>query len=182
MTSYIVTPSFCRHCGEALRNGKELQAHVAVRHPTPTSAVLRTNITTNSNIYCDVCEREFTHEGALQMHISNSKVHKRDKRRLLLSADARETTKTLVPTTDSTGNGTRNTTESFQHGNNYWSKIPDSQQAVALAALEACLNLTQDLQKHQYLLRPYSAEDIAGLRRCMNCDGTFQLSDEQQYI
>lgn len=45
-----------------------------------------TNITTT---YCEICQREFPHEGALQMHVNNSKVHQKElrKRGALLQAE-----------------------------------------------------------------------------------------------
>jgi hypothetical protein len=51
--------------------------------------------------YCNICEREFVHEAALQMHVQKSKVHKKEARRLEKSTAPTEveTTPQLVSNT-----------------------------------------------------------------------------------
>lgn len=58
---------------------------------------------------------------------------------------------------------------SFQHGDNYWSVVPLTEQQQALALLEARCHPEEDLVKNQHVVRPYGPEDFAGLRRCKYC-------------
>lgn len=54
-----------------------------------------------------------------------------------------------------------------------WSSIQVSEQFIELQALKESRHSLFDLQKNQYLLYPFGPDDIAGLRRCKNCNGTF---------
>jgi hypothetical protein len=90
---------FCRHCGVKQGSMPELRHHVAIRHfhsigapgrPTsePGNGTIAAAVQTFGVVtepkrtipYCDVCEREFTDEAALRMHVQNSKIHKNVKR------------------------------------------------------------------------------------------------------
>lgn len=63
---------------------------------------------------------------------------------------------------------------SFQYGINHWSIIPISQQPAMLDALSKHCHSLEHLWKNQYLLHPYSSDDIASLGKCRNCRGRFQ--------
>lgn len=54
-----------------------------------------------------------------------------------------------------------------------WSSIRVSEQLIEFQALKESCHSLFDLQKNQYLLYPFGPDDIAGLRRCKNCNGTF---------
>ena len=51
--------------------------------------------------------------------------------------------------------------------------IPFFQHAVELESLSEHCHTSEDLRKHQYLLRQYTDDDIAGLCRCENCGGDY---------
>ena len=54
-----------------------------------------------------------------------------------------------------------------------WSSIRVSEHLIEFQALKESCHSLFDLQKNQYLLYPFGPDDIAGLRRCKNCNGTF---------
>jgi hypothetical protein len=178
--------------------------------------------------YCDVCEREFRNESALQSHLANSKEHKKWERKQR-SEQARSAQQLAASTAPSvqrhfTGfamavvpdpanlmqfsaagnfstpqtsagtlfgssdqqrvaNGTTgnrslfNGWGSFQHGNNHWSVVPTEEQQATLDLLAAHCHTAEDLEKNQYVLRPYGPEELDGLWRCKNCNGELLSCD-----
>ncbi|KAI9727416.1 MAG: hypothetical protein M1834_008422 [Cirrosporium novae-zelandiae] len=126
--------------------------------------------------YCDVCDRQFKDERALQMHLRAAAVHRR------LKGNQR-----AVPPTQQTNKKRDNTTSSwvpreplvqadpdanigtFQYGNNEWSVISATETTEALEVLSKSCHDILDLSRHHYLIRPYADEDIALLRKCKNC-------------
>src|SRR5436190_6480037 len=90
-------PCFCRQCGEKQTDRKDLRRHIALQHLPPTatghpqSFVYQNKKTIHPSgtvpepkmtVRCEICEREFVHDEALQMHVQNSKVHKKEERKL----------------------------------------------------------------------------------------------------
>ena len=109
--------TFCRQCGEKQRGRKELRHHIALRHLPPTATrhpqssvyeddtkkTIHASGTTSEPkmpSYCDICEREFAHAGALQMHVQNSKIHKKEARKQRISAQEKEVKTTPQPSSD----------------------------------------------------------------------------------
>jgi hypothetical protein len=182
----------------------------------------------NRKSYCDVCEREFKNDSALQSHISNSKEHKKWERRQR-SEQARNAQQAAAALSAASSSpqyldgvaiapdvvpGPANLTQlsapgnytslqesstgtllgfsaqqqvasgaplfdgwsSFQHGNNYWSVAPVEEWQDTLDLLAAHCHTAEDLEKNQYVLRPYGPEDLEGLYRCKNCNGELRLS------
>ncbi|KAF8252026.1 hypothetical protein K440DRAFT_578380 [Wilcoxina mikolae CBS 423.85] len=173
-TNFGSSNFFCRHCGDRLATRSELRFHLATRHPslTATNAAGRqtfirgTGADTNATRpdqtkFCDVCEREFKNEAGLQMHVQNSKVHKKAKRQQL-----KETNNATLPSSSATMIPSTRTP-----GYNHWTVVPASQQPVVLEALVTKCHSPDDLLKNQYLLQPYGPEDFEALRKCKNCGG-----------
>ncbi|KAF8534977.1 ribonuclease H-like domain-containing protein, partial [Trichophaea hybrida] len=165
---------FCRHCGDRLATRSELRYHLTTRHPSPTvtnaagrqSLIRGTGTDSNptpptQSKFCDVCEREFRNEAGLQMHVQNSKVHKKAKRQQLKEANnatLSSSSKTVIPST-------------ITPGYNHWTVVPTSQQLTVFETLIANCHSPDDLLKNQYLLQPYGPEDFEALRKCKNCGG-----------
>ena len=57
-------------------------------------------------VYCDVCQREFINEGAFQMHVQNSKIHKTEVKRQRKSKRAREVNNAQLPASSTVVSGT----------------------------------------------------------------------------
>lgn len=66
-------------------------------------------------------------------------------------------------------------------GDERWSVIRASEQLVEFQALSEKCHSLDDLQRQSYLLRPFEPKDIAGLRKCKNCNGTFQITKSLVY-
>lgn len=125
---------------------------------------------------CDVCEREFKNPAALQAHINHSKFHEKLVRQQRPSQPAVASVSQPVPIVDEFASvSVVRGIDSLKHGNNNWTVVPDSQQAEALQALKNHCHSTIDLLKHNYVLKPVTAEDIDDLRKCKNCGGKFQI-------
>ncbi|KAI5849906.1 ribonuclease H-like domain-containing protein [Tricharina praecox] len=119
---------------------------------------------------CDVCEREFKNPAALQAHINHSKFHEKLVRQQRPSQPAVASVSQPVPIVDEFASvSVVRGIDSLKHGNNNWTVVPDSQQAEALQALKNHCHSTIDLLKHNYVLKPVTAEDIDDLRKCKNC-------------
>lgn len=61
----------------------------------------------------------------------------------------------------------------LKHKNLVPTVIPSCQQLVELESLSEHCHTSEDLLKHKYLLCLYTADDIAGLCRCQNCQGDY---------
>ena len=180
--------------------------------------------------YCGFCDRVFVSKQALQSHVENSKVHKKEVKRqekqpikaaMLTPGTVSSTVlhghqshgqainltnhqaavlatyqpQTLnngiygayplsrlgLPDSVTPGIHTSSTTQQtncemrlgFEYQDNLWSVISTSERLDLLESLKDSCHSSYDLQKNQYLLRPYGADDIAGLRKCVNCDSWF---------
>ncbi|KAI9768887.1 MAG: hypothetical protein M1839_003864 [Geoglossum umbratile] len=144
----------------------EVQADFTVQAPTLPA------IQEVTGLHCNVCERDFANEGAVQMHLRSSKVHKKDlkrlKQRIALAGKAKNAPPLDSSATQSIINDSRN---SFQHEQNRWSLIPAHEQPVILEILLGHCHSPEDLRRSQYRLGPYTAADIAGFDMCKNCRG-----------
>ncbi|MCJ1246717.1 hypothetical protein MMC30_003926 [Trapelia coarctata] len=181
----------------------------------------------NTTPNCGLCDRVFVTEKALQSHMENSKVHKKEVKRqekepikaATLTPGTLSSTilyghqshgqainmknyqaaslpafqpqapnngiygayqpshlrqPDLVPAGISMFSTTQHTSGeielSFDYNGRSWSVISASEQPAQLEALKDSCHSAHDLQKNKYLLRPYGPDDIAGLRRCANCE------------
>ena len=103
------------------------------------------------NVYCEVCDRRFSTEKALQQHVKESKIHKQEvarqgKMALILPA--------LGPAADS-----------------YFPAIAASEQQKEFDALKSSCHSQNSLRKHGYLIQQYVQDELDGLRVCRNCGG-----------
>ena len=124
---------------------------------------------------CYVCDREFKDPSALQAHLDNSKFHKKLARRQSAQPDpSLSPLLAVVPPPAKVADGSvLRGTDSFKHGNNLWSAVPDSQRAEVLAALEKHCHSLADLLENRYQLNALTSEDISDLRKCKKCGGMF---------
>src|SRR5438046_2035168 len=106
--------TFCRQCGEKQRGRQELRHHIALQHLPPTATrhpqsfareddtkktIQASNTVSEPKMvpYCDICERKFVHDEALQMHVQNSKIHKKEARKRRASTQEKEAKATQQP-------------------------------------------------------------------------------------
>ena len=187
----------------------------------------------NTKVNCVLCEREFKTAKALQLHVENSKIHRKEvklqrkqaeksgtpisgtisstiqyghgsykqageSKNVLASAfialqpqapDHRiytEPQSSYLQQADSVMAGIskrqilldadKEIVRSGQNGGSCWSAISVSKQLIELEILRENCHSPDRLQDHKYILRPYGPDDVAGLRKCVNCGGMFSLT------
>lgn len=144
----------------------------------PLNPVLA-NASSTGGFRCNVCDRDFVNEAALQMHFQNSEFHKKETRRQTTSTQTKKFEAIFVPISSNVASSadqsmTNIPKATFKHGNNHWTMIPPMQQLSSLEALAKLCHLPEELLKSKYLVEPYGTDEISLLRRCKNCNGEFQ--------
>lgn len=142
---------------------------------------------------CDLCHRTFRSRQAYIQHVQCSKMHKvsvpgtsivqpsesiqsqypqssnsspaqpTDLRQLAALTPNSSTSHVIIHSEES----------SIQDVDHRWSVIPFPEQPAVLDALSQNCHSSNDLWTNKYRLQRYTAEDLAGLRKCRNCGGMF---------
>lgn len=166
-------PSCSKFCGEQ----HDLNQHLASMHP----------------FRCTLCQIDLRNSKAFDKHAKYSPNHIRSAK--VISASRVSTTsqpqsvksKASVPhqppdrgqakTTESSPSVPQATnhggTSASQPTESQWSVIPASQLLLELQELWKQCHTQEDLIKNGYLLRPYTADDLEGLRECKRCKSKF---------
>jgi hypothetical protein len=144
---------------------------------------------------CSLCNRTFRRQQAYNQHIQDSAIHKIS---IPNASNVQPSTTIesyfLQPSNSSLGQLTDlrqrdavTPSSSTLHVTNYskesptqdvdrrWSVIPIPQQLAVFDALSQNCHSSNDLRTNKYRLQPHTAGDLAGLRKCRNCGGTFRV-------
>jgi len=138
--------------------------------------------------HCLPCNRTFKSQQALDQHMQFSTAHKSaspifprahtSSSSPLQSVNCRTSSVSqpdAVASSSSTSQVIFNLKDRmFPNKRNRWSEIPALQQPAVLEALMRHCHSPENLLENRYLLHPYTAEDLAGLRKCKNCGGKFR--------
>lgn len=168
----------CSTCNRSFRNQQALD-----RHLSPPAHIFN----------CSLCHRTFKSQQAYNQHIQYSAIHKTP---VLEASNLQPSTtiqsQDLQPDSSSLGQltGLRQRdavtpNSTALHITNYnqesptqdvdhrWSVIQFPQQLAVFGALSQNCHSAMDLKINKYRLQPDTAEDLAGLRKCRNCGGSF---------
>ncbi|KAI5803951.1 hypothetical protein EDC01DRAFT_645352 [Geopyxis carbonaria] len=129
-------------------------------------------------VYCGICEREFRSEDGLRAHVENSKVHRKNQRshaengaaefsgfcRVVYAANPAHPGKQENHGTSSFIAST------FSYGGKEWSVIQPTESEAILAALRSNMHTLETLVQNQYVVRPYTKQDIDGMAKCRKCN------------
>lgn len=126
---------------------------------------------------CDSCNKSFKNQTSLDQHLESAEVHRKTVSTLLkvppnVDADTHQHDVLSDPipsnsiASSSMGKGRDGTSI---NRNSPWSIIPDAEIPGLFENLSRECHSPEDLLKNKYLLHPYSASDISGLRKCQIC-------------
>jgi hypothetical protein len=137
---------------------------------------------------CLPCNRSFRSQQALDQHMQFSTAHKRALPKSFrvhtastsqLNSVANRTSGVPELNAVTSSSSTSQVIDYVEDSDspdkrNRWSQIPVWQRPAMLEALLKHCHSPEDLLENKYLLRPYTAEDLAGLCECKNCGSKFR--------